>query len=115
MVSDSWFRSIPLTDVVECTSKPTFNMVAHFLTYLSFIPIAFKIFHSTQGKQGYLGEASKQQLENLFGTSKDIDAAQELLQKGIAQASDGFADDGATKNLLRGDFNKGSGARLSGV
>ena len=80
--------------------------------------LAFKIFHSAQGKQGHLGEASKQQLENLFGTSKDVDAALQLLEKGTAQASEGFGDEGATMNIARGDFrmdNKGSGARLSGA
>ncbi|EJD01598.1 DUF1960-domain-containing protein [Fomitiporia mediterranea MF3/22] len=88
--------SIPLTDVVD----------------------SFKVFHSPTGNQGHLGEASKQQLENAFGSSKDIDVAEKLLKDGTLQAGDRFDDDHLVKNLSHGDFRmdtRGSGARMTGV
>jgi Shwachman-Bodian-Diamond syndrome (SBDS) protein len=44
--------------------------------------IAFDVFHSVQGNQGKLGKASKQQLENTFGTSRDDDVVKFMLEKG---------------------------------
>ncbi|KAL5527809.1 hypothetical protein ACEPAG_6610 [Sanghuangporus baumii] len=78
---------------------------------------SFKVFHSATGHTGHLGEASKQQLENTFGTSKDIDVATKLLKEGSAQAGESFDDDHVVKNLGAGDIrldNRGSGARLTG-
>ncbi|ESK95054.1 duf1960 family protein [Moniliophthora roreri MCA 2997] len=54
------------------------------------IPLAdvvdsFQIFHSNQGNQGILRHASKQQLENEFGSSKDIDVVQKMLERGKSQ------------------------------
>ncbi|KAI3615196.1 duf1960 family protein [Moniliophthora roreri] len=46
---------------------------------------AFQIFHSNQGNQGILRHASKQQLENEFGSSKDIDVVQKMLERGKSQ------------------------------
>ncbi|PAV21352.1 hypothetical protein PNOK_0397900 [Pyrrhoderma noxium] len=89
-------NSIPLTEVVD----------------------SFKIFVSAQGKQGHLGEASKQQLENIFGSSKDIVVAEKLLKEGVAQNADRLDDDHLLKNLSHGDFRmdtRGSGARTSGA
>lgn len=43
---------------------------------------AFAIYHSSQGNQGKLGQASKQQLENVFGSSRDDEAAQQMLERG---------------------------------
>jgi hypothetical protein len=59
------------------------------------IPLAqvvdsFDIFFSNQGSQGKLGHASKQQLENTFGSSKDVDAVQALLEKGTLQSGKGM-------------------------
>lgn len=79
---------------------------------------AFKVFFSSQGNQGHLGEASKQQLENTFGTSKDIDVAEQMLKLGKVVASDSFSDDHLLKNLAKGGYAmdfKGSGAQLSGA
>ena len=58
------------------------------------IPLAevvdsFQIFFTNQGSQGKLGNASNQQLENVFGTSKDVDAITVLLQKGTLQSGKG--------------------------
>ncbi|KAF9266347.1 DUF1960-domain-containing protein [Marasmius fiardii PR-910] len=46
---------------------------------------SFSVFHSNQGAQGILGQASKQQLENTFGSSKDIDVVQKILESGKSQ------------------------------
>eukprot|EP00388_Colpodella_angusta_P025189 GDKK01001773.1.p1 GENE.GDKK01001773.1~~GDKK01001773.1.p1 ORF type:complete len:126 (+),score=29.51 GDKK01001773.1:77-454(+) len=88
--------SIPLTEVVD----------------------SFKVFHSVTGHQGHLGEASKQQLETTFGSSKDFDVAEKLLKDGTAQNADRLDDDHLVKNLSHGDFrmdNRGSGARTTGA
>lgn len=79
---------------------------------------AFKVFVSSQGKQGHLGEASKQQLENTFGTSKDIDVTEKILKGGVAQAGEAMRDDYLSKNSAHGGHmmdTRGSGARLSGA
>jgi len=89
-------RSIPLAEVVE----------------------SFEIFHSSsQSSEGYL-RPSKQQLENTFGTSKDIDVVQKLLERGKEQSAEGFhsREGGFSKNPTRGSAvldNKGKG--LSGI
>ncbi|KAG6877216.1 hypothetical protein C0992_010609 [Termitomyces sp. T32_za158] len=49
---------------------------------------AFDIFHSNQGHQGRLGQPSKQQLENDFGTSKDEEVVAKILESGKDQGSD---------------------------
>ena len=85
---------------------------------LTHFPPAYKVFFSSQGKQGLLGLASKQQLENLFGTSRDVDVAEQLLARGVSRAGEGFSSDRIVGNLARGDMrmdNKGSGAKLSGA
>ncbi|OBZ70037.1 hypothetical protein A0H81_09841 [Grifola frondosa] len=78
---DPSHSTIPLTDVVD----------------------SFKVFFSNQGSQGLLGQASKQQLESVFGTSKDIDVVQQLLTKGKEQTGESFsAGQIATLNATRG-------------
>lgn len=75
---------------------------------------AFEIFHSSQGSQGYLGRPSKQQLENTFGTCKDVDVVQLLLQKGKEQSGEGFHSGGSfSMNATRGSAtldSKGKGS-----
>lgn len=56
--------------------------------------LAFKIFHSATGSQGLLHEPSKQQLDTTFGTHKDIDVVEQILNKGKVQQSDGFKTGG---------------------
>lgn len=64
---------------------------------------AFDIFHSNQGHQGRLGQPSKQQLENDFGTSKDDEVVTKILQNGKDQASDRIGSlDSVNKNISRG-------------
>lgn len=80
--------------------------------------LAFEVFISSQGSQGILGQASKQQLENTFGTSKDIDVAEQLLKQGSLKSGDDFSDDHILKNIAKGGYSmdlKGSGGSLSGA
>ncbi|PFH51312.1 hypothetical protein AMATHDRAFT_47199 [Amanita thiersii Skay4041] len=73
--------TIPLTEVVD----------------------SFSVFHSGQGSQGLLGQPSKQQLDTVFGTSKDIDVVSIVLEKGREQASEGIrSSDFGTTNASRG-------------
>ncbi len=43
---------------------------------------AFDIFYSEQGNQGYLGRASKQQLDTIFDTTKQDEAVKKVLELG---------------------------------
>lgn len=88
---------------------------AHVLD-LTIISVAFSIFHSGQGNQGILGAPSKQQLDTVFGTHKDIDVMQILLEKGTAQAGDGITGGTYITNASRGSGvidSKGKG--LTGI
>jgi hypothetical protein len=49
-----------------------------------------------------LGEASKQQLETVFGTSKDVDAMLILLEKGHETTGKGFGSGSVGTNAARG-------------
>ena len=46
---------------------------------------AFHIYHSGQGSQGILGQVSKQQLDNVFGTTKEDEAVVLVLERGHLQ------------------------------
>lgn len=85
------------------------------------IPLAdvvdsFQIFHSGQGAQGILGQPSKQQLDTVFGTHKDIDCISILLQKGTAQASEAIMTGSLSTNPTRGsaDNNLKGSRNVSG-
>ncbi|KAI3623551.1 hypothetical protein GLX27_004342 [Malassezia furfur] len=56
-------RTIPLADVVD----------------------SFHIYHSGQGSQGILGQVSKQQLDTVFGTTKEDEAVVLVLERGHLQ------------------------------
>ncbi|KAG6331474.1 hypothetical protein ID866_7616 [Astraeus odoratus] len=62
---------------------------------------AFEVFFSTQGAQGILGRPSHQQLDNVFGTSKDIDVVTTILHKGKEQPGHGFTSGGVATNMTR--------------
>lgn len=65
-----------------------------------------------------LGQASKQQLENEFGTSKDVDVVLKILEKGKDQPSDAIGTQMRGLNDSRGGAyidNKGSGKGTSGI
>ncbi|KAI0700588.1 DUF1960-domain-containing protein [Cytidiella melzeri] len=51
---------------------------------------SFDVFFSNQGAQGILGKASNQQLENEFGSHKDIDVVEQILKKGVLQSGEGI-------------------------
>jgi len=57
---------------------------------------SFEIFFSNQGSQGILGRPSKQQLENVFQTSKDVDIVQFILENGVLQSSDKLSQSGTS-------------------
>ena len=97
--ADTHHSTIPLTEVVDCkpTPPPGTRSQADPLA-------AFQILHSTQGAQGILGHPSKQQLENEFGTSKDVEVVQQILEKGKVQSADGIT-------TLRG-LNDARGSRV---
>ncbi|KAJ3864952.1 ribosome maturation protein [Lentinula novae-zelandiae] len=85
------------------------------------IPLAevvdsFHVFYSTSGNQGLLGQASKQQLENDFGSSKDVDVVEIILKKGRDQPGDAISSQTFITNAARGSGiidSKGKG--LSGI
>ncbi|KAG6817882.1 hypothetical protein H0H87_001714 [Tephrocybe sp. NHM501043] len=83
------------------------------------IPLAevvdsFSVYHSTQGHQGRLGQASKQQLDTDFNTNKDVDVITAILTKGKEQSSDSIGSlNSVTTNMARGSQNLKSGVRLS--
>ncbi|EJF62377.1 ribosome maturation protein [Dichomitus squalens] len=73
------------------------------------IPLAevvdsFDVFWSNQGAQGILGRPSKQQLENDFGTSKDVDVVTEILNKGKQESGKGIRTGDGVANLSKGSF-----------
>uniref|UniRef100_A0A0W0GAN9 Ribosome maturation protein SDO1/SBDS N-terminal domain-containing protein n=1 Tax=Moniliophthora roreri TaxID=221103 RepID=A0A0W0GAN9_MONRR len=72
--SQSWITSIMANWFLSDTTIPLADVVD-----------SFQIFHSNQGNQGILRHASKQQLENEFGSSKDIDVVQKMLERGKSQ------------------------------
>ncbi|KAJ8495036.1 hypothetical protein ONZ45_g13029 [Pleurotus djamor] len=86
-------RSIPLVEVVE----------------------TFKVLHSNQGSQGKLGEASKQQRENMCGSTHDDDAVLFILENGVQQAGDAIQNaKWGSKNDARGSSvvdSRGKGLR----
>ncbi|KFY35778.1 hypothetical protein V494_05621 [Pseudogymnoascus sp. VKM F-4513 (FW-928)] len=68
---------------------------------------AFKVFTTgKQGAQGELNTASKSQLENEFGTSKDDEVIQKILQDGTLQETESSARQGVTNETIgvRGPF-----------
>ncbi|KAI0751024.1 DUF1960-domain-containing protein [Daedaleopsis nitida] len=86
------------------------------------IPLAevvdsFDVFWSNQGAQGILGRPSKQQLENVFGSSKDVDVVQAILEKGKEESGKAIRSGavGAT-NQSKGSFAMDTrGNSLTGV
>jgi len=84
---------------------------------LTFVVESFDIFHSTQGNQGKLGRASKQQLETEFKTSDEDKVIDFILKNGTLQSSDKIGTGGASLNDSRGSANtdtRGSGGSLRG-
>ncbi|OCH96017.1 DUF1960-domain-containing protein [Obba rivulosa] len=101
IVNDSEYKrwkeggtTIPLTEVVD----------------------SFEVLHSTQGSQGILGRPSKQQLENTFGTSKDVDVVTKILEAGQQQSSHGILTGQIATNIAKGSATIDTkGKALSGT
>lgn len=83
---------------------------------LTICSAAFKVFHTGTGTQGILGTPSKQQLETVFGTSKDVDVVEKILKEGRSQTGDGVSGSGST-NWARGSaiVDTRGGQRTTGV
>jgi len=79
---------------------------------LAMVVESFAVFHSGQGQQGKLGQASKQQLETIFSTSKDDEVVQFMLQKGTLQPGEAISGKWTEVNKSRGGHTvdtRGSG------
>ncbi|KAF8914224.1 DUF1960-domain-containing protein [Gymnopilus junonius] len=74
--------SIPLADVVD----------------------SFQVFHTQQGSQGILHSPSHQQLDNVFGTHKDVDVVKFMLEHAKEQAGTLHEEKIGTKNAGRGSM-----------
>ncbi|KIK46687.1 hypothetical protein CY34DRAFT_75572 [Suillus luteus UH-Slu-Lm8-n1] len=88
----------------------------HLTIPLSEVVDSFKVFYSNQGAQGILGTPSKQQLDTVFDTTKDVDVVTQILEKGKDQPSNGFTSGIGATNVARGSFtidSKGKG--LTGI
>ncbi|KAH9948428.1 DUF1960-domain-containing protein [Amylocystis lapponica] len=74
-------QTIPLTEVVD----------------------SFQVFFSNQGAQGILGQASRQQLDSVFGSHKDDEVVAQVLQKGRVEAGNSISTNApAATNLTKG-------------
>lgn len=65
---------------------------------------AFQVFHTQQGSQGILHHPSHQQLDNVFGTHKDIDVVKFMLEHAKEQPGTFHEDKIATTNAGRGSM-----------
>ncbi|KAI0774491.1 ribosome maturation protein [Fomes fomentarius] len=85
------------------------------------IPLAevvdsFDVFWSNQGAQGLLGRPSNQQLENVFGSSKDVDVVKAILEKGKEESGKSIRTGQGTTNLSKGSFSVDTkGKSLTGL
>ncbi|PIL37356.1 hypothetical protein GSI_01049 [Ganoderma sinense ZZ0214-1] len=76
---------------------------------------SFEIFWSNQGAQGLLGRPSKQQLENVFGSSKDVDVVTQILNKGREESGKAIRTQNGT-NVTKGSFTVDTkGKSLTGI
>jgi len=78
---------------------------------------SFDVFHSGQGSQGKLMRPSKQQLETIFGSSKEEDVVLQVLEKGELKAGESFSKEVSGFNPARGGNSidtRGSGGSLRG-
>lgn len=59
------------------------------------------MFHTGQGSQGILRQPSKQQLDTVFGTHKDVAVVEFMLKNGKEQTGEGIKDS-FSLNIARG-------------
>ncbi|CEL59792.1 hypothetical protein RSOLAG1IB_03726 [Rhizoctonia solani AG-1 IB] len=69
---------------------------------LALIVDSFDVFHSSTGHTGKWGKASKQQLESVFGTARDDEVVQQILNKGVSKTSSTFASKTGDTNMSQG-------------
>ncbi|KAF8915277.1 DUF1960-domain-containing protein [Mucidula mucida] len=69
---------------------------------LALVVDSFDVLHSGQGPQGILGKPSKQQLDTIFGTSKEDEVVTKILQDGRLQSTEGVKSSFGTTNAARG-------------
>jgi len=69
---------------------------------------SFTVFHTGQGSQGILRRPSKQQLDTVFETHKDVDVVNFILTNGKEQAGEGITFSGSTgsTNMARGSADR---------
>ncbi|KAG6850893.1 hypothetical protein H0H93_006719 [Arthromyces matolae] len=98
--------SKPLTKVIykpDHTSSTEYTVIVNPDEFKKWKSGAFDVFASTQGRQGYLGQPSKQQLENDFESSKEDEVVKIILDKGKEQASERIGSpNSVSKNISRG-------------
>jgi len=84
---------------------------------LALVVDSFDVFHSGQGSQGKLMRPSKQQLDAIFGTTKEDQVVEQILSKGELKAGEGFGKEFTDYNPTRGGNSidtRGSGGSLRG-
>ncbi|KAK7695387.1 hypothetical protein QCA50_000023 [Cerrena zonata] len=77
---------------------------------------SFDVLYSTQGSQGLLGKPSNQQLDNDFGSYKDVDVITQILQKGKLETGSGINTSTVGTNMSKGSFSVDTrGKTLTGI
>lgn len=93
-------------------------MIAQLTVPYHGLIIAFNIFSSNQGPQGLLLRPSKQEMDNVFGTSVDVEVIEQILEKGKEEASESLTSGkGGSKNDSRGSafLDSRGGNRTTGI
>jgi ribosome maturation protein Sdo1 len=78
---------------------------------------SFDVFHSGQGSQGKMMRPSKQQLDSIFGTTREEEVVEQILSKGELKAGEGYGKELSGLNPARGGTSidtRGSGGSLRG-
>ncbi|KAH9482525.1 SDO1-like protein C21C3.19 [Psilocybe cubensis] len=107
-----------LTKVIykpDSQSTDEFMIIVNPDAYKKWKDGAFTVFHTGQGSQGILRQPSKQQLDTVFGTHKDIDVVEFMLKNGKEQSGEGIKD-AFSLNLARGsNIVDSRGKGLTGI
>ncbi|GAA6058582.1 hypothetical protein JCM10212_007021 [Sporobolomyces blumeae] len=85
-------RTIPLVEIVD----------------------SFDVFHTGQGSQGILERPSKQTLETVFGTSKEMDIVEKVLQEGRILTGHGPTKFGTKNDTRSGNYQTSAGSASHG-
>ena len=94
----------------------TTSIVLFTVRLTPFAHTAFQVLFSNQGSQGLLRKPSDQQLENEFGTKKDVDVVEQILTKGVLQQADAIRSGPGATNISKGSFSMDTrGKNSSGI